>query len=82
MLEKMREYCETELKDYKALLTNPRFNNPKTILETTNSYIDHMLGVAFFVQSLGVAYDDADIIYEEYRGKIAKELRNFLDKSK
>lgn len=82
MLEKMREYCEAELKNYKTFLANPKFNNPKTIQETTNSYIDRILGVAFFVQSLGVAYDDADWVYEEYRGEIAKELRNFLDKSK
>lgn len=82
MLEKMKEYCEAELKSYKKFLANPRFNNPKTIQETTNSYIDRILGVAFFVQSLDVSYYDADCLYNEYREEILKELKNFLDKSK
>ena len=72
MLEKLKEYFEMEYKETKELLEKkPSWCQPK---EVVSNSIQRCLGVAQFVQSVGVKYEDLDC-YEEIREKLENLLR-------
>lgn len=71
ILNQYKDYCNREYKDAVRAIENKRLFKPK---EVVDSAVDRCLGVALFIQSIGVSYEDADIIYEETKAKL-EELR-------
>lgn len=70
ILNQYKEFCNREYKDAVRAIENKWFK-PKEVI---NGAIDRCLGVAQFVQLIGVNYEDSDIIYSETEAKL-EELR-------
>ena len=71
ILDKVQEFFEMEYKDLARLMeSRPRWFNPQ---ESATYTIQRCLGVAQFVQLLGVSYEALNC-YEETREKIQKLL--------
>lgn len=69
MLEKVKEFYEQEYQDAKNIIERkPNWCVPQEVI---NNSIQRCLGVAQFVQTVGVKYEDLDI-YDEYREKLLK----------
>ena len=63
------EYDDTE----NCIKRNYSWNTPK---EFVDGSVKRCLGVAQFVQHLGVAYEDINPIYMDYKEKLEKLLTN------
>lgn len=70
ILNQYKEFCNREYKDAVRAIGNKWFK-PKEVI---NGAIDRCLGVAQFVQFIGVNYEDSDIVYSEIEAKL-EELR-------
>lgn len=66
IIEQYKDVCNQEYEATKRAINNKWFK-PKDV---TNNAIQRCLGIAQFIQYLGVTYDDADIIFEEFKYKI------------
>lgn len=72
MLEKIKEYFETEYKDtVNSIGAHYRWIEPSKIISQT---LDRCFGVAMFAQTIGVKYEDIAILYNEYKEKLEKLL--------
>lgn len=69
--EQYKKYLDKEYKDAQRAIDNPYLSKKEVI----NNTIDRCLGVALFVQYLGLSYDDSDYFYEITRTKL-EELRD------
>lgn len=70
ILNQYKEFCNREYNDAVRAIKNKWFK-PKEVI---NGAIDRCLGVAQFVQLIGVNYEDSDIVYSETEAKL-EELR-------
>ena len=73
ILEKVKEYYKMEFNIFLRVLTINKGNdfwwqNLKN--NTINNTLSRFLGIALFVQKLGVPYENVSPIYEEYKEKI------------
>jgi hypothetical protein len=74
MLQKAIEFFEMEYKEELKLQdSKPDWYNPKICVQLT---IHRCLGVAQFVQSCGVIYEEITPRYDEIREKLEKLLDN------
>ena len=73
MLDKVKNYYESELKSAKLTCNCKLFSKKEVI----SNAVMRCLGVAIFVQTADetILYDDIDKLYEEYRTKL-EELEN------
>ncbi len=72
ILKKVKEYYEEEYQDTKRCFEiNWNWSTPQELI---NGSIKRCLGVAQFVQNLGVAYEDIGPIYMEYKEKLENLL--------
>ena len=72
ILEKVQEFYESEYRDLARLMeSKPGWFNPR---ESVTYAIQRCLGVAQFVQLLGVKYEDLKC-YEEIRGRLMDLMR-------
>lgn len=74
MLEKVKEYYESEYKSTKGCID--RQVEWMTPAELVNVTLHQMLGIAQFVQTVGVSYEEIDKLYTEYKEKLEKLLDN------
>ena len=73
ILKKVDDFYKTEIKSVKNTLdNNPYRFKPK---EVVNNAIQRCLGVAFFVQSLDVLYNEIDTLYEATRTQLYDLLK-------
>lgn len=73
ILKKVDDFYKTEIKSVKNTLDNNHYRfKPK---EVVNNAIQRCLGVAFFVQSLDVSYDEIDALYEVTRTQLYDLLK-------
>jgi hypothetical protein len=71
ILNLVKEYYEEEYQDAKRCIEKKyAWTTPKDLVKST---INRCLGIAQFVQYLGVPYEDLDI-YDEYKEKLEKLL--------
>lgn len=70
ILNQYKNYCNREYEDAVRAIGNKWFK-PKEVVDNA---IDRCLGVAQFVQLIGVTYEDSDMIYSETEAKL-EELR-------
>lgn len=68
--EQYKKYLDKEYEDAQRAIDNPYLSKKEVI----NNTIDRCLGVALFVQYLGLSYYDSDYFYEITRAKL-EELR-------
>lgn len=66
IINQYRNTCDKEYEMTKKAICNKLFN-PKDVI---NNSIQRCLGVALFIQYLGVTYDDIDKFFEEFKYKI------------
>lgn len=77
MLDKVKAFFEQEYKDTERFLKRtdkPSWADPK---ETVDKAIQRCLGVAQFIQSCDISYEDLTC-YEEIREKFEKLLKEVL----
>ena len=73
ILKKVDDFYKTEIKSVKNTLDNNFYRfKPKEII---NNAIQRCLGVAFFVQSLDVSYDEIDTLYEAVKTQLNDLLK-------
>jgi predicted ATP-dependent Lon-type protease len=73
ILKKVDDFYKTEIKSVKNTLDNNLYRfKPK---EVVNNAIQRCLGVAFFVQSLDVSYNEIDTVYEATRTQLYDLLK-------
>lgn len=75
VLEKVKTFYESEYKDTQNALERKSFwcHSDEDKRQLVFNSIQRCLGVAQFVQSLGVSYEELTV-YEEYRDKLKKLL--------
>lgn len=66
LINHYRNTCDKEYEMTKNAINNKWFK-PRDVI---NNSIQRCLGVALFIQYLGVTYDDVDKIFEEFKYKI------------
>lgn len=66
---KMNTYFDMEYQQTKRLLGNPP-SWVDSVREVKNSTLQRCLGITFFVQELGVPFNQIEASYEEFRKKI------------
>lgn len=66
IINQYKDVCNQEYKATKRAINNKWFK-PRDVI---NNAIQRCLGVAQFIQYLGVTYEEADIIFEEFKYKI------------
>ena len=71
ILNQYKDYCRQEYEDAVRAIKNKKLFKPKEVVDNA---INRCLGVALFIQFIGVSYEDADIVYEEAKAKL-EELR-------
>ena len=69
--EEYIKYLNREYEDTKRAINHPMFSRKKLV----NNAINRCLGVAFFVQYLGVPFKFSNRYYEETKAKL-EELRD------
>ena len=67
MLEKVREYYEMEYRDTVRSIEQSWVTDKKMDIRHT---IQRCLGVAQFVQSVGVSFEEIDALYNEFKEKL------------
>lgn len=73
ILELVEDYFKMEYKEIQLVAERWRMLNDTEYLDFhVNSTLQRCLGVALFVQSMDVPYEDVNKLYEEYRKKIEK----------
>lgn len=80
MLEKTLDYFDNEHKDFRNFIARqtsapsiPSREDERKLIELhRKATLDRGIGVAMFVQSLGVAYDDIKAPYDEFKEAINK----------
>jgi hypothetical protein len=74
ILELVEDFYKMEYKDIQLVVErNIMANNTKANKFHVNSSLQRCLGVALFVQSMDVPFEDVNKLYEEYRGKISRK---------
>ena len=79
MLDKVKEYYKMEYEEVESLLKRedrPSWAEPNQVI---NNSIQRCLGVAQFIQTVGVAYEDLSC-YDEVREKLENLRKEILDK--
>ena len=70
ILEKLKDYLENEYRSVVKLITRevlPFWCHPA---ETKKMSLDRGMGAVLYAQYLGAAYEDVNIIYEEFKAQI------------
>lgn len=70
ILELVKDYYEMEYKDVQLVIARNRGMASMVDKYLVNSTLQRCLGIALFVQSMDVSYEDINKLYEEYREKI------------
>ena len=73
MLEKVKEFYEREYISTERYLKGKYCGDKRMVVEKTISYF---LGIAQFVQTIGVKFEDIDVLYNIYKKKLEKLLDN------
>lgn len=69
MLEKIKQFYETEYKDTIRYINSPYLRTCKK--EVVNNTVQRILGVAQFIQiACNIPFEDIETLYEEYRCKL------------
>lgn len=77
ILELVEDYYKMEYRDIQRIAERHRRLNATEYLEfQVNAVLHRCLGVALFVQSMDIPYDDIGKLYDNYREKIKKVLDN------
>ena len=84
ILEKALDYLDNEFKDFRNFVARqtsapsiPSRDDERALIERARKCtLDRGLGVVLFAQSLGVAYDDINAPYEEFKEAVNK-LANY-----
>ena len=66
-IEMYKRFCDREFKSAKRACENGWYTNKA---KTLYSYLQRCLGVADFLQDMGVPFEVVNKIYEEYHAKI------------
>ena len=69
IIAKVKDFYQSEVKDF-THIDNYCKKYHVNKLDYKNSTLQRMLGVSFFVQTLGISYEEIDKIYEYYKNII------------
>ena len=73
ILKKVDDFYKTEIKSVKNTLDNNTYRfKPKEVI---NNAIQRCFGVAFFVQTLDISYNEIDTLYEVARTQLYDLLK-------
>ena len=73
ILELVEDFYKMEQRDIQLVVErNNMMNDSRANKFHVNGTLQRCLGVALFVQSMDVPYEDINKLYEEYRKKIEK----------
>lgn len=84
IIDYVRDFYETEIVSFKLLLnTKPNWcKSDKEIRRAMRQAIDRCLGVAFFVQSLDVPYEQVEAEFDNFKFRISEVYENDTKKCK
>ena len=72
VLEKVKEYFESEYADtVRAIERKYNWGTPKSFVERA---ITDCLAVAMFAQTLGISFEEVNLLYNEYKSKLENLL--------
>lgn len=74
MLDKVKKFYAQEYKDTLNWLSCEYCNTKENKIKSINNAIQRCLAIALFVQNCGVAFEEVDVLYDEYRTKFQELL--------